>query len=253
MYLLDHLHNPVKRAIQWNSFHSHWLSGLSADLNRRLPPNYYADPGVKLGIEVDVGAVEWLTDGAGEPLRWQPDWAAPAATATLPFTLATDELEVLVYGDTNDGHRLVGAVGLVSPANKDRAATRQQFVTKCLDYLAHGVGVVLVDAVTTEHVNLHNELMDRVDHPADRLPGHLYATAYRPTGKNGDGRLDLWLYPLAVGEPLPTVPLWLYGGLCVPAELGATYAEVCVKARLAERLGLLDRAAGGSPASSGGW
>ena len=111
-------------------------------------------------------------------------------------------------------------------------------MAKCRDYLAHGSGVVLVDTVTDKHFNLHNDLMDAIGHPAERLGGHLYATAYRATGKNGDGHLDLWSHPLAVGGPLPTLPLWLFGGILVPADLAATYAQACEKLRMAERLAL---------------
>jgi hypothetical protein len=34
-----------------------------------------------------------------------------------------------------------------------------------------------------------------------------------------------WLYPLAVGLPLPVVPLYLRGHGCIPLDLDATYAE----------------------------
>ena len=244
MNLLDHHHPPAKKAVQWGSFHSQWLTTLANDLNRRLPPRYFADAGFRLGIEVDVGAVEWLRDADGAPVHWHPGWTPPAATATIPFALATDELEVLVYGDTNEGRRLVGAIEFVSPANKDRPESRGQFVAKCRDYLGHGTGVVLVDAVTDKHFNLHNDLMGALGRSGERLDGHLYVAAYRPTGRNEDGRLDLWLHPLTVGGPLPTVPFWLYGGLCVPADLQATYDQVCVDVRMPERLGLLGVANG---------
>ena len=103
MNLLDHHHPPVKKAVPWESFHGGWLNALAEDLNRRLPPRYFANPGYRLGVEVDVGAVEWLTDTSGAPADWRPGWAAPAATASVPFALAADELEVLVHGDTRDG------------------------------------------------------------------------------------------------------------------------------------------------------
>jgi hypothetical protein len=42
----------------------------------------------------------------------------------------------------------------------------------------------------------------------------------------------VWHEPLAVGRPLPTLPLWLTGGLCLPVELGATYERTCVEQRV---------------------
>jgi hypothetical protein len=65
----------------------------------------------------------------------------------------------------------------------------------------------------------------------------LYATAYRPTGKNGSGQLALWVEPLAVERELPTMPLWLYGGFCVPARLEETYSRTCRDLRLPALLG----------------
>ncbi|HEX4607611.1 MAG TPA: hypothetical protein VH092_05335 [Urbifossiella sp.] len=45
-------------------------------------------------------------------------------------------------------------------------------------------------------------------------------------------RLDAWPYPLAVGEVLPTVPLWLAPDLVVPLELELTYAAACRSLRI---------------------
>ena len=33
-------------------------------------------------------------------------------------------------------------------------------------------------------------------------------------------------------QPLPTLPLWLRGGLCLPVELEATYTRTCVEQRV---------------------
>ena len=46
------------------------------------------------------------------------------------------------------GARLVAAIELVSPANKDRAAHRRAFAT-CASHLCQGVGLVIVDIVTS--------------------------------------------------------------------------------------------------------
>src|SRR5262249_20113162 len=156
---------------------------------------------------------------------WTPTWAPPVATTTLPFAVATDEIEVLVREDYPGELRLVGAVEFVSPANKDRPETRDAVVSKCHGYLQKGIGVLIVDVVTDRHANLHDDLMARVAGGADAMGGHLYATAYRPTGKNGTGELTIWRELLALGSPLPTMPLWLYGGFCVPARLEETYDQ----------------------------
>lgn len=240
MPLLDHFHPPLTKVSGWASVHQTFLVHLASDFQDQLPRPFYAEPGVHFGIEVDVAALERMADPAsnGRQATWHPTWKAPTATATVEFAVATDELEVLVYGDDPEGGtRLVGAVELVSPANKDRAESRVTFVTKVHEYLIRGVGVVVVDLVTSRHFNLHNDLMTRLGHPDQTMDGQLYAVGYRPTGKNGVGELAMWQYPVEVGEPLPTVPLWLYGGICIPARLEETYEKSVRQLRLAERLG----------------
>jgi hypothetical protein len=70
--------------------------------------------------------------------------------------------------------------------------------------------------------------------PADAVPleATLYAVAYRPAGRNGQTRLDIWPGVLAVGQPLPTLPLWLRGGLHLPLELEATCERTCQEQRV---------------------
>jgi hypothetical protein len=116
---------------------------------------------------------------------------------------------------------LAGAVELVSPANKDRPAHREALVSKCAAYLQAGVGLVLVDVVTDRSADLPRELLARLG-AGDPGPGpSLSGSAYRPVERNGSAALDVWRKPLAVGQPLPTLPLWLRGGLCLPVELEA--------------------------------
>ena len=40
-------------------------------------------------------------------------------------------------------------------------------------------------------------------------------------------RLQTWAYPLVIGQPLPTLPLWLADNFAVPLELEASYEETC--------------------------
>jgi hypothetical protein len=140
-------------------------------------------------------------------------------------------VEVQVF-TKEGGPTLVGAVELVSHANKDRAAHRDAFVSKCAAYLQQGVGLALVDVVTERLGNLHDELLAWVGEPVVSGLGGLYATAYRPVERDGQPRLDVWQEPLAVGRPLPVLPLWLRGGLCLPLDLPAAYARACQDVRL---------------------
>jgi len=39
--------------------------------------------------------------------------------------------------------------------------------------------------------------------------------------------LDTWFYPMAVGQPLPTIPLWLSPDLRIDLPLEPSYQETC--------------------------
>ncbi len=238
MPLLDHFHPPLRNVLQWNSFHSAWLATLATDLNALLPPQFFAEPSARFGIEVDVAALERMGDPSADvPGEWTSSYTAPPAVATVPFAVATDALEVLVYEDAPGEMRLVGAVELVSPANKDRPDSREAFVTKCREYLHRGLGLVVADVVTDRRANLHNQLMTAIGRPEQAVADDLYAIGYRPTGGNGSGKLSLWPHSLVVGESLPAeVPFWLWGGVCVPVRLNDTYETTLRQLKVAARL-----------------
>jgi hypothetical protein len=140
-------------------------------------------------------------------------------------------VEVSIFSRSG-GPQLAGAVELVSPANKDRPAHREAFVSKCATYLRAGVGLLLIDVVTERPADLHRDLLVRLG-ASDPGPGPaLSGSAFRPVERDGAAVLDVWQEPMAIGQPLPTLPLWLRGGLCLPVELEATYVRTCVEQRV---------------------
>lgn len=228
MPLQDHFHPPLSARRHWHAFHNSWATYLAADLNRQLPPGYFAEANVQFGIEIDVATFEEVgREGGSSPIAWTP----PAPTVSAPFTVATDIVEVQVFAGEG-GPTLAGAVELVSPANKDRAPHRDAFVGKCATYLRQGVGLVIVDIVTDRHANLHNELAARLDARQTQLEADLYAVAYRAVTRDGQTSLDLWQERLAVGEPLPDLPLWLRGGVSLRVDLEATYERTSQEQRV---------------------
>src|SRR6185295_5288898 len=118
------------------------------------------------------------------------------------------------------------------PANKGRQAYRDALVTRCASYLQAGVGLVLVDVVTDRSADLHQDLLRRLGVAEPAPVSALSGSAYRPVERGGVGALDIWIEPVAVGQPLPTLPLWLRSGLCLPVELEATYVRTCVEQRV---------------------
>ena len=229
MPLRDHFHEPLSPSRQWHGFHNAWATAIAFELNRRLPRPYVAEPNVEFGIEVNVAALETARALAGiategyAPTIEAPAWAPPAPALTVPFTHTTDVVEVTIHR-MEGGSTLVGAIELVSPANKDRSAHREAFTAKCRAYLQEGVGLIVADIVTSRHADLHSDLLSLA---ALGGGGRLYAAAYRPVDRSGSQQLEVWIEDLKLGASLPTLPLWLRGGPCAPVDLEAAYETTC--------------------------
>ena len=215
MPLRDHFRGWLRGEIAWSSFACAWCSATAVALNALLPDGFRALPSVRNGIEI---------------YHDEPFFVS-AGTTTFPFELAGEAAQVLVYGN-RDGRYLAAAIELVSESIKEREAAREAFTARCMTYLQRGVGLVIVDLVTTRASNLHDALLARVSPTAPVWGERLYATAYRPSGKNGSAKLTVWQEALALGAPLPTVPLWLLHGPVMPAHLEATYEDTFRRLRL---------------------
>jgi hypothetical protein len=239
MPLLDHFRPPIVPNHSWESFHSNWATRIADALNELLPPEFMAEEHTSTSsrLEIDVAtyetppspAVNGHPTAVAEPVAYAP----PAAPFTTALTFP-DAFEVRVFRTTG-GLTLVGVVELVSPGNKDRAEERKAFVTKAAGYLHQGISLVIVDVVTTRRANLHNDIMRLLDaDPRCELPAdaELYAVAYRPVARGERTEAELWPHRLAVGQPLPELPLRLTGDLFVPVRLEATYQEACRRRRL---------------------
>jgi hypothetical protein len=244
MPLLDHFHAPLSAERRWESFHSSWATKIADALTERwLPPNYIAEAHAHIGpsIDIDVGTFERESApgagaGSGAVATVGPKvWTPPAPDTVVP-SVFPDTFEVRILS-TETGPKLVAAIELVSPGNKDRATERRAFAVKCASYLYQGISLVIVDIVTSRRANMHNEVW-RVMEADDalHLPPEvsLYAVAYRPLRRDGKDGIDVWRSPLALSQPLPTLPLGLSAELVIPVDFEATYAEACRRKRLTD-------------------
>jgi hypothetical protein len=92
------------------------------------------------------------------------------------------------------------------------------------------VCIAIVDVVTSRNFNLYSDLMElfgQTDPSLTDEPPPLYAVAGRWVKRAEAGMLETWSHPLAIGQPLPTLPLWLAENFAVPLELEPSYEETC--------------------------
>jgi hypothetical protein len=210
------------------------------NLAPQLPKGFAAEPRVHLGsyFEIDVGTFdkEGDRDGPSDP---HPVTNSGAATATLAppaptLTLDVDfpeqyAYEVLIFDQTRN-RRLVAAVEIVSPANKDRSESRQLFTAKCANLLRKDVCVSLVDLVTARRFNLYTELLallGQTDPSMSPDPPPIYAATCRKRQAGRKTKLDTWAVPLVVGQALRPLYIWLTETLMVSLDLEATYEQTC--------------------------
>lgn len=231
MPLLDHFHPPLHGPRRWEGFHHTWAVVIAQELNKQLSAEYFAEPEISLGpeLEIDVAAFE-LNSASSAETPGSP-WAPPRAKFAVNVDFShLDGYEVLIYQELG-GAELRAAIELVSPANKDRAGSRRTFAAKCAGYLKSGVNVVMIDVVTSRKANLHAELFDVLEVQGRvqtwKSPTGLYAAAYRAVTKRKNPRIEVWPETLRLGKPLPVMPLWLSLELCIPLRLEQSYLVAC--------------------------
>ena len=122
------------------------------------------------------------------------DLVASGADLDDARTSSPKAIELLVFS-SEGGPTLVGAIELVSPANKDRPEARRAFAAKCASYLHQGIGLVIIDVVTSRAANLHNELVALLNQPtssSSSANAELYAVAYRPVRRSDSDEIEIW-------------------------------------------------------------
>src|SRR5262249_10434250 len=218
MPLRDHFRPPVSLQAAWDALHGMWPAEIVRQLRQRLPQGYVAAPTVHPGSQVDDGC---------EPTAV---WAPPEPIVTVETEVPDyDEYSVRI-SDAEHGRQLVATIELVSPGNKDRPEKRNAFVGKCAGLLRKGVAVSIVDVVTPRQFNLYAELLQFLgqnDPSLGKPLPHLYAVScwWRPQHKRM--LLQAWSHTLTLGQPLPTLPLWLTGKRAVPLDLEQCYEQAC--------------------------
>ncbi len=223
MPLRDHFRPPIWKRASWEGLHGMWTGTILFQVSNNLPDDYAPEPRVKLGTYFDKDSCAYDRDV--EP----PHLIDSKLEASEEYAY-----EVLIYDHTRD-KQLVAAIEIVSPGNKDRPESRQAFVTKCAALLQNRVCVSIVDLVTTRNFNLYGELMSLLgvsDPTFTTTSQATYAVICRGRKLRNRPRFEAWAYPLVVGQPLPTMPIWLADDLAVALDLDASYEDACRTLRI---------------------
>lgn len=234
------LHDWTDRS-GWEGMHHLWITELLRWVKPRLPAGYRAYIGSAPLLAVggpperpDVGVRPWHVEPATGPQ--QPAILPPAEGMQLEpdVEVAVASLDPGTALFVEEHGRLVSAIELISPRNKDRPVARTTYLSRYLGYLLAAVHLVLID--------VHRRPLDFSF--ADRIAEELHvpqppclpplAVSYRvgEPAAIGGRLLAIWRRPLAVGVALPTLPLPLTVELAIPIDLEQTYAKAAEDAYL---------------------
>jgi hypothetical protein len=217
----------------WEGMYHLWITELLRWVKPRLPVGYRAyigsAPLLAVGVPLDrpdVSVRSWSSAEAMiQPAPPSGDTSTDPIEPDEEIAVATLDPETAVYVERHG--RLIAAVELISPHNKDRPIARSAYLARYLGYLFDGAHVVLID--------IHRR---PVGFPfADQIAVELnlkqpsllspMAVSYRvgEPAAEGGRLLAIWRRPMTVGEALPPIPLPLTPEHEVTLDLDQTYAR----------------------------
>ena len=217
----------------YHDFHGSWLADLKNRLNSGLlPGDHYAQmEQVMTGMNADILTLQTDEPPADEPDSISDDDGGGVAIALAPPRVRfTETLETDLYAAKarrivirhNSDDRIVAMLELVSPGNKAGDAVFRTFVDKSLVALRQGVHLLIIDPFPPGprdpkgvHGAIWSELGGKYDPPVDKpLTLVAYAVGFCKTA---------YIEPLAVGDELTAMPLFLRSDRYVPLPLEESY------------------------------
>jgi hypothetical protein len=224
----------------FHDFHQRWVVAISDVLNGgRLPSDHYAMvEQVAGGLVPDVLTLERRTkddtpDSRTEPWTPEANSGVVALAERPPRVTHIEEPDADVYAARADrvaiyhanGHRVVAYIEVVSPGNKDGTRKIEQFVTKLSRALEAGCHLLVVDVLPpgrSDREGIHAAFWNYQTGGAHGVTEEkrLGVSAYR-----ADDPPSAYFEPIAVGQELPHMPLFLTPAHYVDVPLEATYME----------------------------
>jgi hypothetical protein len=218
----------------FHDFHHEWISEIKRALNRTLQgTDYYAlAEQVAGGMGPDVLTLQRPLRG---PKPRQPAGQRPSGGVVLDESpprvrfrikdakkwYATKKKAVTVRHVSE--HRVVAVLEIVSPGNKSGRGALNDLVRKALELLAAGVHLALVDLfppTPRDPEGIHPLIWGEDDGGIFRFDPAQPLTCASYIADTG---AEAFVEPVAVGDVLPTLPLFLTTREYVPVPLEETY------------------------------
>lgn len=211
----------------FHAFHHRWITAISDRLNAGvLPEEFYALPEQQAaGFGPDV-----LTLQGSENRRDHGGIATAPVRPQTKFTAESDK-EFYVRKKSSivvrhvSGDNIVAMIEIVSPGNKGSKQALRAFLEKVYELLEHRIHLLIVDPFPPskrDPKGLHFAIWEAIeDDPFDPPAGKpLTLVSYEC-----DLTTRAYIEPVAVGDCLPDMPLFLQPNFHVMIPLESTYTE----------------------------
>ena len=212
----------------FHAFHQSWIVMMCNALNRGLlPSDYFALP--EQSVSGPIPDVLTLQLSSSEP-EAKGTRSGLAVAAVPPRARMISRAEEKVYVRKADritirhrhGH-IVSVVEIVSPGNKASQHELHAFVEKTSDLIGRGIHLLVIDLFPPskrDPFGIHKAIWDEFVEEDFELPPdkRLLLAAY-----DAGPPPAAYVEPIAVGESLPEMPLFLKPEIYVPAPLEASY------------------------------
>jgi hypothetical protein len=208
------------RSNRFHDFHQSWTIAIRNELNAgRLPPGYFA----MVEQKADVITLELTPPSGSAPGGMAVDLQPPKArfvTRAETAGYARKANRITVRHPDGD---VVAVIELVSPGNKDNRHAIRAFARKAVEPLQAGVHLLVVDLFPPSRRDpegIHKVIWDRLrDEPFTLPPDKPLTVAAYAAGTE----IVAYVEPVAVGDSLPDMPVFLTAERYAPCPLESTY------------------------------
>jgi len=194
-----------------------------------LPPDYFALLEQRIGGSIpDVLTLQLPSSNAAPPKATRGISVATSPPRTRLVRRA--ESDINAYARKADhitvrheeGH-IVAVIEIVSPGNKGSTKQLRSFVEKTSTLIEEGIHVLVIDLFPPskrDPQGIHKAIWDEIEEEDFELPAdkRLVLASY-----DAGGTPVAYVEPIAVGDVLPDMPIFLEEDYYVPAPLEASY------------------------------
>jgi hypothetical protein len=232
----------------FHDFHVTWIPLLKEVLNEQvLPPGYYAMAEQVAGVIPDVLTLQAIHDepqsvtdldqGGGTALVLSPPQTTISATLEEAAIYAAKANHLVIRHQSGD--RVVAMLEVVSAGNKASQTPFDQFVKKSTAALLEGIHLLIFDLhppTRRDPDGIHGAIWDALGAGQPyRAPPDKPLTLASYSALDLDHPIRAFVEPIAVGDTLPPMPLFLAPGSHVLLPLEESYMSAVSKVPLRAR------------------